>query len=374
VFNICRLLSQHFELDLLAVESGDRNHGSEADIFSKITVFSHSDLEYRINLLRGALSSSPIRPQYYHFSDVQGWIDANLHRYDGAICFYVNSTEYLRGKETPKIVDFIDCLSIDYREKSASFPAYDPRKIIYRREGTQLESYERGILDEFNHGFLTTQLEKNLIFGEENPKVTILPNGVDERFLTTEERSEKDWIVFLGRMDYFPNVDAARYFANEVFPEIRKEFPDMEFVIVGKEPNKKVKQLSENDSVKITGYVDEPERYLAQARVVVAPMRFATGIQNKILEAMAVGKPVVTTRGGAEGIEASPGTHIVVSDLDEDFPEDVMELLRSPVKRNQIGSAARERIRERYTWEAIRKPLYERVSRVVEQPADRNRG
>jgi glycosyltransferase involved in cell wall biosynthesis len=167
-------------------------------------------------------------------------------------------------------------------------------------------------------------------------------------------------------MDYHPNIDAVRYFATEVFPIVRRRHPDAKFVIVGGSPTQRVRKLSQRENVRVTGFVDRPEKYLVRATVVTAPMRYGTGLQNKVLEGMAVGRPVVTTSLGADGIRAEPGRHLLVAETGQEMADTILELFEDPARRLRIGDAARQRIRERYTWEAAAEPLHEGVLRALE--------
>jgi sugar transferase (PEP-CTERM/EpsH1 system associated) len=360
VFNTARLLAERNTVDLLVVEGGEIPP-MLTETFSNVVSFSHDRTEYWHNAVSGAVGLGPIRPSYYFFDDVDAWLDGAVDRYDALFCSYVNVAEYARGRPVPKIIDFVDCLSQNYLTRATGTRWFDLRRLVYRWEGRALSRYERTVLAEFDHAFATTPRDAESITGDTGTEVAVLPNGVDERFLTAAPSTEREWIVFLGRMDYHPNVDAAHYFATQVFPEVRAKRPDAEFVVVGDSPTERIRDLERLEGVRVTGFVERPEEYLGQATVVVAPMRFGTGIQNKVLEGMAVGKPVVTTPLGADGIQAMPGTHLLVAETAEELASTVLDLFENRERRHRIGAAARERIRNHYTWEAVGERLHDGV-------------
>ena len=177
---------------------------------------------------------------------------------------------------------------------------------------------------------------------------------------------EKNWIVFLGKMNYYPNEDSVVYFARQVFPLLRSKLKNVKFIIVGAYPTRRVQALSKIPGVEVTGFVDDPYEYLGRAKVVVAPIRLGAGIQNKILEAMALRKPVVTTSKGARGIAGgADGKHFVVADDPEKMAEKILELLNDPERRREIGQNARALIEERYTWDVIGAELLAEIEKVT---------
>jgi glycosyltransferase involved in cell wall biosynthesis len=153
-------------------------------------------------------------------------------------------------------------------------------------------------------------------------------------------------------MDYFPNEEGAQWFAKAVFPRIRKVFPDARFVIVGSRPSRSVRELAETiPGVRVTGFVEDVREYIGAADIVVVPLRIARGIQNKVLEGMAMGKAVVTTREGFEGIEASPERDLRVARSASDFAAHVVDLLGHPEKRLEAGRRAREFVERNHSWD-----------------------
>jgi sugar transferase (PEP-CTERM/EpsH1 system associated) len=186
--------------------------------------------------------------------------------------------------------------------------------------------------------------------------VAVIPNGIDTRVYlpgTGEPRTASNSLVFTGTMDFRPNVDAVLWFVEEVWPLIQAEVPDAHFYVVGQRPHRRLDPLREDPSVTLTGWVEDVRPYIADAAVYVAPLRMGGGTRLKLLEAMAMGKPVVTTRLGAEGYPVSDGRELILADAPVDFAHAVVALLNSPANRAELGQVARGFVERRYDWRVI---------------------
>lgn len=192
--------------------------------------------------------------------------------------------------------------------------------------------------------------------------VRVVPNGVGIKAgIGTIRRKSRPSLVYTGMMAWKPNVDGVRFFCGEILPLIRKVFPDLVFSIVGRNPTEPVRRLADNRSIVVTGSVPEVETYIEQSDIVVVPLRIGSGTRLKILEAMALGKPVVATNIGAEGLNVGNGVNIVIEDTPEDFALSVIRLLSDPDYAEAIGNAGRELVMREYTWQSIEN----RISTVI---------
>lgn len=193
----------------------------------------------------------------------------------------------------------------------------------------------------------------------------VVPNGVDVAHYTAEVQPLGDGptrrdVVFTGKMDFRPNVDAALWFVQEVLPLVRRESPKTRFWIVGKDPHPRLAPLADEPAVELTGWVEDTRPYFAGAGVYAIPLRIGGGTRLKVLEAMAMGKAIVSTRLGCEGFDLEPGQELVVADTPADFAAAVLVLLRNPEHRERLGRAARRFAGSRYDWRII-VPRLERV-------------
>jgi sugar transferase (PEP-CTERM/EpsH1 system associated) len=187
-------------------------------------------------------------------------------------------------------------------------------------------------------------------------EVVVIPNGIDTRVYlpaTIEPRTASHSLVFTGTMDFRPNVDAMLWFTEEVWPLIEAEVPEAHFYIVGQRPHRRLDPLRDDRSVTLTGWVEDVRPYIADAAVYVAPLRMGGGTRLKLLEAMAMAKPVVATRLGAEGYPVTDGRELVLADTPAEFAQAVVALLNSPARRAELGQAARVFVERRYDWRVI---------------------
>jgi len=205
-------------------------------------------------------------------------------------------------------------------------------------------------------------------------EVTVVPNGVDTEFYNDQARFDH-WdlvighssLVFTGKMDFRPNVDAVLWFHREVLPLVQREAPDVHFYIVGQSPHRRVLRLADDPAVTVTGYVDDVRPYIAGASVYVVPLRIGGGTRLKVLEAMAMGKAIVSTSLGCEGFEGLvSGQQLLLADTPQDFAQRVVELLDDASHRERLGRAARLFVEERYDWRII-VPRLERLYELYSQ-------
>jgi sugar transferase (PEP-CTERM/EpsH1 system associated) len=286
------------------------------------------------------------------------WVDGLLQRRSIAQIVVYSSAmaQYARlptaaGKR--RIIDFVDVDADKWRqyaERSAP-----PTSWLYAREARLLLEHDAEAARCFDASLFVSPAEAALFQGQTAiaDKVYAVPNGVDADFFSPLRARPSPFeeagsvVVFTGAMDYRANIDAVRWFVTEVWPQVRVQAPTARFYIVGARPTSEVRALRRADVV-VTGRVEDVRPYLQHAAAVVAPIRIARGIQNKVMEGMAMGRVVLTTPMGAEGIEATAGQHLLVAEDPADFAARTVQVLLGA--HAAIGPAARRLVREHYTW------------------------
>ncbi len=261
--------------------------------------------------------------------------------------------------EAPVIYDSLNAEYVLQRRVFAT-DVRDPRRWIGALysliQWRRLVKFERGICLAADHVLAVSEADagllRRLVGGI---RVTVVPNGiyVDSYQISAESAGDGKTLVFTGKMDYRPNVDAALWMAEAILPKIQASEPNVRLFIVGQRPHPRLDRLRGRGDVVITGWVEDIRPYLYRATVYVAPLRMGSGTRFKVLEAMAAGRAVVSTTLGAEGIGATDGHHLVIADAEGDFADAVVNLMRDPERRRQIGLSAREFVRQRYDWSAI---------------------
>jgi polysaccharide biosynthesis protein PslH len=250
---------------------------------------------------------------------------------------------------------------LDYADiDSAKWLAYARRRAFplswgYGLESRKLRHFEKEVARHFQHFTVTTagELEEFQSFGIDAP-CTIIPNGVDLDYFKPQpnQPSVAPVLAFLGRMDYFPNVDGVLYFAKEILPLIRRVVPDVKFRIIGSNPTAPVRGLASILGVSVTSFVSDVRTYLRDAAVAVVPLRISRGTQNKILESLAMGIPTVATGMAARGVQAVPGRDFLVADTPQEFAQRVIELLKSPAFGAAMARTARAHLEVTHSWSA----------------------
>jgi sugar transferase (PEP-CTERM/EpsH1 system associated) len=259
------------------------------------------------------------------------------------------------------VMDFVDMDSA----KFGDYAGAGPLRWVHAREARTLFAYERETAARADTSLFVSEAEAGL-FRTHAPEANVraISNGIDLDYYDPDayfprEPSAGPMIVFTGQMDYRPNVEAVIAFAERTLPIVRVGAPQARFVIVGRNPAPAVRRLAEREGVVVTGSVPDVRSWLAVADVVVAPLRIARGIQNKVLEAMAMARPVVASPAAFEGIDAEPGRDLLVADGPQEEASAVLRLLADPSAAQAMGQAARQRVETGYRWEARLTPLAE---------------
>lgn len=274
---------------------------------------------------------------------------------DAAIVFSSAMAQYLPYPPSiPVILDMVDVDSDKWRSYASTQPP--PRSWVYGLEGKRLASFEDRWGNASDRCVVAARAEADLLEGRIRSPVTVLTNGVDLEYLRpadpVDSRERGPELVFVGMMDYFPNEDAVTHFAHEVLPLVRSAMPGTTFTIVGRNPTSRVRGLARVPGVRVTGAVPDVRPYVASASVSVAPFRIARGIQNKVLEAMAMARPVVGTALGFQGLSATPSDGIRIADDPEGMAREIVAILTDPGTARDLGRRARAYVERAHRWEA----------------------
>jgi glycosyltransferase involved in cell wall biosynthesis len=208
----------------------------------------------------------------------------------------------------------------------------------------------------------------------------VIPNGVDCTYFSSnghETEPQQPALIFTGTINYHPNTDGLKYFLEDVFPLIRQQVPDVKFYIVGRQPPPEIQRYDQSPNIIVTGGVDDTRPYFEKATVVVVPLRIGGGTRLKLLEAMAMGKPVVSTSIGAEGTAVTPGQNIMLADEPGSFAQATVALLKKAALRKHLAVEGRKLVEEKYDWRAITQKLeqtYESLLNRVREPSEISRG
>jgi sugar transferase (PEP-CTERM/EpsH1 system associated) len=303
----------------------------------------------------------PLMPDFYYEPKLQEWVDKVMAAtpMDVVYIYSVAMAPYALSKTHPcKILDAQDIDSEKWAEYGEG--AQYPMKLIWQRESRTLLTYERKAVAACNWSFFVSEPEASRfreLAPESAAKTVAVECGVDlarfspESVYPTPYGDNGPNLVFTGNMDYWPNADAAIWFAREVMPLLRAAHPKIQFWAVGANPGADVQTLAGLPGVHVTGRVEDVRPYVAHAAVSVAPLRIARGIQNKVLEGMAMGKPVIASPAAFEGVRAAAGSELLVADGAPDFAAKISEVLAG--LHPALGIAARAAMQRGYAWPAV---------------------
>jgi sugar transferase (PEP-CTERM/EpsH1 system associated) len=313
----------------------------------------------RLASLTALAAGQPLSVRYFASERLRAWVQrlAGAERLDAAFVFSSPMAAYVWDLDLPRVMDFCDVDSDKWRQYAGRAPL--PMRPLYALEGRRLRAYEAKILERFDAATLVTERERELwrdLPEALRAKVHVVPNGVDLEYFEPgatpgDVRREPQSLVFTGAMDYYANVDAVVHFVEHVLPLVHEELPDVRFYIVGSRPAPEVQALARRPGVVVTGFVDDIRVWYARAALCVVPLRIARGIQNKVLEAMAMGRPVLASSPAWDGLRARRGEEIEVADAPAEVAAQVVALLRDPRRAEALGAAGRSFVEREYVWD-----------------------
>lgn len=330
------------------------------------TAVPYRDRAAKLGALPLLLTRQPLTLGVYGSRDVQAAVDELAPDSDLAYAYSSSMGAFLeRHPRLPRIMHFGELDSDKWRQyaERSGFPM----RHVYAREHRTLLEFERRIARTFAANVVCTPLERD-VFEREIPGATaeVLRNGVDLAYFAPRWHGrERGRIVFTGVMNYLPNAEGCVWFVREILPLVRREVPEATFSIVGSNPTPEVQRLAEVQGVEVTGFVQDTRDWMGKASAAVAPLRIARGIQNKVLEAMAMGLPVVGTTCATQGVEGVDGRDFRVRDDVEGFAREVASLLRAPDTALELGRAARRFVEATYDWDVVFRPLDDLLARCT---------
>lgn len=363
-FNILRHLARHHRVFLgcFVDQPEDVQHIGRLDEWcAGVHVVRLDPRLARLASARGLFGGEALSLPYYRSAALRRWVATTVQR-EGitqAVAFSGPMAQYVDLPELEcVVVDFCDVDSAKWTQYAAH--RRGPLAWLYRREGERLLAFERAAAQRAGAALFVTEAEAALFrraAPEAAGRVWVMQNGVDAEFFSPAHALPAPWpaggpvLVFTGAMDYWPNVDAVCWFAEEVLPALRARHPGLRFYVVGMNPAAAVRDLAGPDVV-VTGTVPDVRPYLAHADVVVAPLRVARGIQNKVLEAMAMARAVAVSTDSATGLAGEPGAAYLTAGTADEFVAAVDGLLADPARRVDIGAVARRTVETHYSWTA----------------------
>lgn len=334
-------------------------------------------LAYSADYLLRLLSSAPYSVRKNVTSSVRRKVRELLEteRFDLAICDFLSSSLNVPAKSSCPQVLFAHNVETMIWKRHFEVERNPLWKLVAGIEYAKMKRFEAKLARRFDHILTVSEVDRDVFQRFVPPeRISVLPTGVDLEYFRPAPVFETDGLViFVGSMDWRPNEDAILYFAREIFPEIARAYPQAKLRVVGRDPTSQIQRLTQfNSRVEVTGRVPDTRPHMAAAAVHVVPLRIGGGTRLKIYEAMAMGKAVVSTQVGAEGLPVKDGEHLLLADSPEKFSSAVIRLLGNPGLRFRLGQAAREFVKSRYGWPNVAKTCHDILADVAERSRSRS--
>ena len=353
-FNQIKQLAKHNEIVLCALN--DNPKVNEQDAFhalqpycQSINFIKISKLQILLGLIRAFFKGLPMQCGYFYNRKAAKKIDALIAKHKPDMLFgqLLRVAEYIRHKDLPKAIDYQDIFSYGMKRRAdiASFVT----RPIYNMEYRRLCRYEAAIFEDFDVKTIISEPDRDLFPHERRDEILVIPNGVDHDYFKPQEQEKKYDLVFTGNMSYPPNVNAVEYLAEEILPIVWKTLPEVKMYIAGATPDPKVKKVA-SDHIIVSGWLDDIRDAYAQSRVFIAPMRIGTGLQNKLLEAMSMRLPAITSPLANASLSAKPDEEILVGSNTEEMAQHIITLLTDKDKADRLALAGYNFTNRVYDW------------------------
>jgi polysaccharide biosynthesis protein PslH len=306
-----------------------------------------------LKLFTAIFSRLPFQVAYFHHRVAQRRIDQVIRTWkpDHVICQLVRTTEYVRKYYAlPKTLDYMDTLSKGMERRTETAPIH--LRPLFRAETRRLIRYENLMFDQFDHAVIISAQDRDYIYHPLRHKMVVIPNGVDTRHFSPRAHEKEHDLLFTGNMNYPPNIDSVLYLVQRVLPIVRAERPGTSLLISGVDPSPGVRDLARTDPlISVTGWVKDIRTSYSSARIFVAPMQIGTGLQNKLLEAMAMRVPCITSALANNAVGAPPGEAILIGNTPEEYATHILRLLDDADERDRLAENGYRFVREHFDWD-----------------------
>ena len=353
-FNQIKQLAKNNEVVLCALNTDKKINKEEAfkalqPYCLSVTFIDISKISILINLAGAFLKGLPIQCGYFYNKKAHKKIHNLIEKHKPDMLFgqLLRVAEYIRHEKTPKTIDYQDVFSMGMKRRHDIAPFF--LKPIFNMEYKRLRRYERDIFDDFDIKTIISIPDRVHIDHPKKDDILIVPNGVDHEYYTPRECEKKYDIVFTGNMSYAPNVNAVEYLANDILPLVWKKLPDVKMYIAGATPDPRVKKVA-SDKIIISGWIDDMRDAYAQSRIFIAPMRIGTGLQNKLLEAMSMRLPCITTTLANNSLNAEENKDILIGNKEQELAQHIITLLTNKDKADAIAQNGYDFVRRVYDW------------------------
>jgi sugar transferase (PEP-CTERM/EpsH1 system associated) len=350
-----KYLSRDHEIYLFCIDDKKNDLAIQKlkEIVSKIKVIQISKLKIILNLIKNIFTNRPFQVSYYFYPSIKKTVIAEIEKFkpDLIFCQLIRTSQYIKDLNGyTKVLDYVDALSkgLERRMQRSKFL----EKFIYKIEWLRVLKYEKEVYQFFDGHLIISETDKKYLPVNENNMIKVLPNGIDLEFYKYDNYYKEYDLLFSGNLNYPPNVDASVFIAKEILPELVNIKPDIKILIAGSSPNWKVRSLKSRN-VTVRGWIDDIREYYRKSKIFVAPMRLGSGLQNKILQAMAMGLPCVVSEIAAMGLGNDAHNYVLVARDKFEFAEKIKLLLENEKLMKEYSEKGFNFVRNKFDWQII---------------------
>jgi glycosyltransferase involved in cell wall biosynthesis len=371
LYGLCQVLARQFDLSLLSLCENQEEMDlplPDDGIFRRIQRVWLPKKQSYLNCLRALPSRLPLQIAYYRSPEFSRLIRELMPEHDMVLAHLIRTGDYVRHLDCPKVLELTDAMALKYERVEHARANLGTMSMIYRIDARRLKNYEKSIIADFDISVVVSDVDKAFLVegGEvDGGRLLLCSNGVDTKELPYRFAPDGSTIVFIANMTSLQNLDAAWHFVSDILPRVRAALPQAVFRIVGRIDQADAEEFRAVDGVQVTGQVESIPAAAAGAGVGVCPIRFGAGVQNKVLEYMALGIPVVSSSIGHEGLGAVSGEHLVVADSAAEVAAACVRLLTEREVAERLALAARRYVEAEHNWAEVLAPLTQRISAML---------
>jgi len=378
IYQVCKVLSKTYRLTLLSLCETKEELAMPIPsdgVFSSVERVYLPRWRSLINCLFTLPSSVPLQVAYYFSKEFSKRAVKLMETHDGVLAHLIRTAYAVENARGFKFLEMTDAISLNYRRViEAKSSTHDIRNAIYKVEASRVRRYEELVVDKFDMSFLVSDIDKAFLFSEspeKAQKVKVCSNGVDLSCLNYHFNKDSGDIIFIGNMASLQNYDAAFFMASEILPLVNKRFPHVRLRLIGRIPQDKKLELEKFINVDVTGEVHIISLAAKGGAVGVCPLRLGAGVQNKVLEYMALGLPVVTTTLGFEGFAAVPGKDLIVQDDVILFANAIVDIIANRDDSEKMAINARKYVEREHSWDSILSPMCQVIDTTIKSKVDK---
>lgn len=360
-------LAKNNDVYLFCLNNSTINPKAETILLSfvkKICIGQFNKFDSILGMTKSLFDGTPFQTGYFsHRKNIEK-LNSFCEKVNPDIVYYqfVRTAKY-SNINLPKVLDFQDALSTNMKRRASKSGFL--QKCLFNIEAKRLQKYEAKMFDIFNKLTIIVETDKKEIKHPSQDEITVISNGVDDSYFNYKSNKNKEFdIIFSGGMSYAPNSVAAIFLATEIMPLVWEKLPNTKLVIAGANPTTSVQSLN-SENIKVTGWVDDMKEYYAKSKIFVAPMQIGTGLQNKLLEAMAMNLPCISSPLANEALGATHNENILIASSPKEYADSIINLLQNPSLADQIAQKGNEFVRENYRWETYGSQLESILKQVA---------